>query len=223
MSRVKKWIPEPVKKPLRMVRDNLRRLRTTPLEALPNAPDLFGVYRFLAERPDVERRPGGWLYKGKVYPDYLTVGGASCAIFRTALRHCRGRGIDVGAGLWPLPGATPVDVWRGPGAGKTIGEFAAGSLDFLFSSHCLEHIENWRAALAEWVSKVRPGGTVFLYLPHPECAIWERGSPFVGDEHKWSPTPEIVATAMKELECEVIERDDGPDGMYSFYVCGKKK
>lgn len=222
MSRVKKLIPEPVKKPLRKMREKLRRMATPPLETLPNAPDLFGVYRWLAEHPEVERRPGGWFYKGKLYPDYLTVGGASCAIFRVAQKHCRGRGIDVGAGLWPLPGATPVDIWRGPGAGKTVDDFASESLDFLFSSHCLEHIENWRAALAEWVGKVKPGGIVFLYLPHPECGIWERGSPFVGDEHKWSPTPTVIEGALQELGCAVLEKDAGPDAMYSFYVCARK-
>ena len=222
MSQVKKLIPENIKKPLRKAREKLRRMSTAPLETLPNAPDLFGVYRWLAEQKEVERRPGGWFYKGKLYPDYLTVGGASCAIFRVAQKHCQGRGVDIGAGLWPLPGATPVDIWRGPGAGNTIGEFAMDSLDFVFSSHCLEHIENWRPTLAEWVSKVKPGGIVFLYLPHPECGIWERGSPFVGDEHQWSPTPPIVENALQALACDVIERDEGPDAMYSFYICARK-
>lgn len=76
----------------------------------------------------LKRKHGGWLYKDKFYPDYLTVGGASHAIFREAQEFCRGRGIDVGAGLWALPGATPVDVWRGPGYGKTIWDFEMAHL-----------------------------------------------------------------------------------------------
>jgi hypothetical protein len=100
--------------PLQTVRMGLTRLKTKPLETLPGCPDLFLVYRDLLQNPEVRRRPGGWEYRGTFYPDYLTVGGAGHAIFREALKYCRGKGIDVGAGLWPLPGATPIDIWRGP-------------------------------------------------------------------------------------------------------------
>ena len=172
-----KLIPKPLK-------GMLRRLQTPSLQSLVNAPDLFHVYSFLNRHPDLKRSPGGWVYQGRFYPDYLTVGGASHAIFREALKVCQGKGIDVGAGLWPLPGAMPVDVWRGPGVARTVSDFEDYSLDYVFSSHCLEHISDWQPALAEWVRKLRIGGVIFLYLPHPECAIWHPGSPFVGDDHK---------------------------------------
>jgi len=200
----------------------LRRVLLPPLESLPNCPDLFKIYRYLNQHPALKRVPGGWAYKGKFYPDYLTVGGAACAIFRVALRYCKGKGVDIGAGYWPLPGAIPVDTERGPGVGRVISDFEDDSLDFIFSSHCLEHIENWRSALAEWVKKVKPGGVVFLYLPHPECEIWHPNSPFVGDGHKWVPTPKIVFETLKELGCHIVDRDEGPDAMMSFYVCARK-
>ncbi len=193
-----------------------------PLTSLPNAPDLFHVYHYLQRHPDLERGPGGWLYMGKFYPDYLTVGGAGHAIFREALKYCQGQGIDIGAGLWPLPGAIPVDVWRGPGMGRTILDFKDGSLDYVFSSHCLEHIENWQEAFSEWLKKLKPGGKVFLYLPHPHCAIWHPGSPFVQNGHKWIPTPEIIKRTFQEFGCEIEQFDDGPDAMHSFYVCGRR-
>lgn len=214
-------IPAALRAPLRSARDRLRGL-VRPLEELPDAPDLFRDYRHLVRHPDLERRPGGWVYKGAFYPDYLTVGGASHAIFDRATRVCIGSGIDVGAAYWPLPGAIPVDAERGPGAGRTVDEFADGSLDFVFSSHCLEHIDDWRAALAAWVRKVRPGGVVFLYLPHPECEIWHPGSPMVGDGHKWIPTPALLADALTSLGCEVTAREDAPDLMRSFHVVARK-
>lgn len=200
----------------------LGRLMIAPLESLPNSPDLFRIYRSLHQNTDLERRPGGWLYKGEFYPDYLTVGGASHAIFREGSKFCQGRGIDIGAGLWPLPNATPVDVEHGPGIGRSVSDFEEGSLDFVFSSHCLEHIENWQEALGEWVKKLKSSGILFLYLPHPSCEIWHPGSPFVGNGHKWVPTPEIVKQALQELGCEIIEFDDGPDAMQSFFVCGRR-
>ena len=137
------------------------RLIRPPLETLPNAPDLFAIYRHLHEHPDLERAPGGWNYRGEFYPDYLTVGGAGHAIFRTALKYCRGAGLDVGAGHWPLPGATPVDTQRGEGRLNAVEDFADASMDFVFSSHCLEHIEDWGAALKLWIHKLKPGGGAF--------------------------------------------------------------
>lgn len=218
-----RFLPAPVKKPLEGLREKLRRLTMTPLELLPNPPDLFYVYRYLYQHPDLERMAGGWLYRGRFYPDYLTVGGASYCIFREALKFCRGNGIDVGAGLWPLPWAIAVDALRGPGVGRAVSDFEDESLDYVFSSHYLEHIENWRKALGEWVRKLKPHGIIFLYLPHPECAIWYPGSPFVGDGHKWIPTSGIIKKTLRELKCEIIGYDDGPDAMQSFYVCGRNR
>lgn len=191
----------------------------TPLEQYPNAPDLFHAYRYWLSFPSVTRAPGGWEFEGRFYPDYLFVGGASFAIHRTATQHCIGQGIDIGAGLWPLPGATPVDVERGPGASRKLEDIANRSQDFVFSSHCLEHIAAWEDALRAWIAKLKPGGKLFLYLPHPTCAIWRPGSPFVGDGHKWAPTPEIVKTALNRLGGRVVACDDGPDAMQSFFVC----
>jgi SAM-dependent methyltransferase len=101
-------------------------------------------------------------------------------------------------------------------------EFADGSMDFVFSSHCLEHIEDWQAALDEWTQKVRAGGHLFLYLPHPDCAIWRPGSPFVGKGHKWSPTPTVIKEAVTDRGFTIVASDDGPDAMQSFFVCGQR-
>lgn len=205
------------------LRNIAKRLLASPLESLPDSPDLFRVYRYLCDHPDLERKPGGWLYKGGFYPDYLTVGGAGAAIFDLALDCCRGKGIDVGAGFWPLPGAIAVDPCRGPGRNRALSDFEEGSLDYIFSSHCLEHIENWQEALAEWLDKLVPEGILFLYLPHPACAIWHPGSPFVGNGHKWIPTPDRIKSELSELDCYVFRSDDGPDAMRSFYVCARKR
>jgi SAM-dependent methyltransferase len=192
-----------------------------PLEQYPNAPDLFHAYRAWLSYPSVQREPGGWRFEERFYPDYLFVGGASFAIRRTALKLCRGTGLDIGAGLWPLPGAIAVDLERGPGAGRALADFPAQSQDFVFSSHCLEHISAWEAALREWVGKLKPGGRLFLYLPHPTCGIWRPGSPFVGDGHKWAPTPEVIKASVLQLGGRILAHDDGPDPMESFFVCAE--
>ena len=43
-------------------------------------------------------------YRGKLYPAHLNEGNAQSFIREKALVYCRGKGIDVGASEWPLPG-----------------------------------------------------------------------------------------------------------------------
>lgn len=219
-NKIIKWVMKYIP---RRIKGILRSLITPRLEHLPNSPELFRGYYYLFKHPDLERKQGGWVYRGKFYPDYLTIGSASHAIFPIAIGFCRGHGVDIGAGFWPLPESMPVDSYRGPGMERTVADFDDNSLDYVFSSHCLEHIENWQEALSEWIRKLKPGGIIFLYLPHPDCEIWHPGSPFVGDGHKWIPYPEIIKKAVKQFYCEIVAFDDGPDAMQSFYVCGRKQ
>ena len=150
------------------------------------------------------------------------VGGAINGIKRLAQQMCQGDGIDVGAGLWPLEGAKAVDIWRGAGKVRHIDSIPPESQDFVFSSHCLEHIERWEEALDNWIGKLKPGGLLFLYLPHPECAIWNPGSPFVGDGHKWQPEPEQMDRHLTCKGMAIVSQDAGPDVMMSFYIMATK-
>jgi SAM-dependent methyltransferase len=191
------------------------------LEELPDAPALFHTYRSLLATGHT-RAKGGWIFDGEFYPDYLTVGGNSRAIQRTALRFCQGHGLDVGASYWPLPGSMPIDNELGPGLENAIEDVAPGSQDYVFSSHCLEHIPDWEAALDEWISKIRPGGVLFLYLPHPACKLWQKSNPQMANIHAWIPTFDVVAGALAARGLTVIEKDEGPDHFFSFFVCARK-
>jgi hypothetical protein len=191
------------------------------LEEMPNAPGLFQTYRDLIATGH-ERVEGGWKYQGKFYPDYLTVGGAVFGILPKAQEFCQGRGLDVGGGLWPFPGSTPIDTASGPGTANKLSDIPDGSQDYVFSSHTLEHIADWRDALAVWVAKVKPGGILFLYLPHPECGLWRKENPFMAQHHAWIPTPEVVRDAVEKSGFTILSSNDKPDLMYSFHVCGKK-
>jgi SAM-dependent methyltransferase len=191
------------------------------LEEMPDCPALFHIYRTLLLTGH-KRAPGGWIYENEFYPDYLTVGGNTFAIRRIALKYCKGQGIDIGAAYWPLPGSTPIDTEQGPGTANRLEDVHAESQDYVFSSHCLEHVEDWESALDVWISKLKPAGILFLYLPHPSCKLWHVSNPFMSGIHKWAPDPVTVRNALINRGLEVVEEDEGPDHFYSFYICAKK-
>lgn len=143
-------------------------------------------------------------YKGKRYPDYLRRGNGMQFIAPTALKFCQGRGLDVGCGKWPLPGAQPVDIgWRADAYHLPEGD----NLDFIFSSHCLEHLDDPVRAIEEWRKRLRPGGVLFLYLPHPDMEYWR---PENNRKHRHLFWPSDVAAMLATLGFEDIlhgERD----------------
>jgi len=42
----------------------------------------------------------------------------------------------------------------------------------MYSSHCLEHVDNWTNILEYWISKLKTNGILFLYLPDFSQKYW---------------------------------------------------
>lgn len=160
-------------------------------------------------------------YQGELYPDYLNQGDACQFITEKALTFCRGNGIDIGADKWPLPGAIPIQNEPHLNAYRLDG-YRDNSLDYVFSSHCLEHLERWEKALLLWISKLKPGGILFLYLPHESMKLWNPGEPWVGSCHKWKPKHEILIPFLTENGMDVMEYDSYRDKYWSFYIVCKR-
>jgi ADP-heptose:LPS heptosyltransferase/predicted SAM-dependent methyltransferase len=105
--------------------------------------------------------------------------------------------------------------------------FADGAFDTVFSSHTLEHIEDYRAALAEWWRLVALGGHLVLYLPHRD--LYPRiGQPGGNPDHKHDFLPQDIVEAMRELAvCDGFDlrenqvRDAGRE--YSFFQVYRKR
>lgn len=124
---------------------------------------------------------------------FSTIGFAAEHIHSTALKLCQGKGFDIGCGKkeWVLPGAFGVDPIT------FESEYHAMNLpvlneevDYIFSSHCLEHLENpWPDVLNYWGSKIKKGGNIFLYLPH-YASRYHR--PWNNRKHKHVLTAEII-------------------------------
>ena len=151
-------------------------------------------------------------YKGRLYPDYLKTGNASQHIAATAAHFCQGVGLDVGANKWALPGATPIDSLTG---GDAMA-LPAGEFDYVFSSHCLEHIPDTREALIHWKSRIKRGGVLFLYLPHPDMRYW---SPANCRKHLHTFHPQDVADMLTDLGFVNVIRSER-DLAWSFAVVG---
>lgn len=155
-------------------------------------------------------------YRGALYPDYLKHGNACRFIAPAALEFCQGEGYDIGAGPWPLPGAVPIDIANGNR--EHAMSLPAKLVDFIFSSHMLEHLENPVAALEHWKSRLRSGGVLFLYLPHREMTYW---LPQNNRKHLHTWRPEEMQTLIEDIgfiRCIRSERDL----YWSFAVVGFK-
>ena len=84
----------------------------------------------------------------------------------------RGQGIDIGCGPDPvLPGVRRFDLEDGDAnfASRHVQE----QFDFVYSSHCLEHMHDPRATILDWWKMVRPGG--YLYILVPDEDLYEQG------------------------------------------------
>lgn len=119
------------------------------------------------------------------------------------LKYMWGNGLDVGfAGYEPnvvsiLSGAIGVDVNYPGYDGKTL-PFPDNSQQFVYSSHCLEHISDYRSTIQEWFRIVKPGGYIITVVPHKYLYEKKENLPsqFNGD-HKRFYTP---ASLLQEFE-----------------------
>jgi ADP-heptose:LPS heptosyltransferase/predicted SAM-dependent methyltransferase len=103
--------------------------------------------------------------------------------------------------------------------------FGDDAFDAVFSSHTLEHIDDTKAALAEWWRLVRPGGHLVLYLPHRDLYP-NVGQPGANPDHRHDFVPDDIVDAMEEVapDWTLLEnqtRDGGRE--YSFLLVFRKE
>lgn len=155
-------------------------------------------------------------YKGNLYPDYLKKGNMQKFIQPIALEFCQGDGLDIGGTPeWALPGAKIVNPAYNELNALNIPE---GEYDFIFSSHCLEHVHDYVGCLKYWIENIKTDGHLFLYLPHPDMEYW---LPQNCNKHYHSFYP----NQMKKLVFDLGLRDvlvSERDLNWSFSIVGKK-
>lgn len=158
-------------------------------------------------------------YNNKEYPLHQAIGNAAQFAIPFAKYYCKGIGYDVGCMKkeWAFPNAIPIDKSFGDGFHATNFPLQE-NVDYIFSSHCLEHIPEWIEVLEYWYDHLKNGGVIFLYLPHYDQEYWR---PWNNRKHVNIFTPEIIKNWMEHKGFEKIfwgERDLN----HSFIIVGEK-
>ena len=157
-------------------------------------------------------------YKKNWYPKFQTEGNASQFAIPFAKHVCSGVGYDIGCMKpeWAFPGATPIDLdFDDPWDADNLPPV---QVDYIFSSHCLEHVPDWVATMDYWYDNLKKEGTLFLYLPDFSQVYWR---PWNNRKHKHVFTPKIIETYMFERGYENIFVS-GIDLNNSFMAMGDK-
>ena len=128
-------------------------------------------------------------HEGNIYPALQSNGNAARFIMPFAKELLEGGGYDIGCSNkdWAFPGAVPIDLAFGDKWDAM--NLPDGEVDYIFSSHCLEHIPDWVGALDYWSTKLKSGGVLFLYLPHYSQTYWR---PWNNRQHVNILTPQYL-------------------------------
>ena len=184
---------------------------------------IYDFYYFLFENFDSRVLATDYkTYKAfKYYPDFQKHGNAIDNVKFLAQKYCQGKGADIGSGVWGLIGegleAKPIEN-NDENAYNIIEDDC--SLDFIFSSHLLEHLDEPLKALHHWDNKLKENGILFLYLPHPASQMWNKENLKF---HIWNPDPLYLEKTLINMNFSIEYITYLPDGYNSFVVVAKKK
>ncbi len=157
----------------------------------------------------------------KVDPDYdneileqiFRVRRETSNIFPITKDYCVGSGVDFGCESDPHPFAQrlvdmnpEVENLYGTTHSVHIRDINAGfpdweddSLDFAYTSHCIEHLRNPINFIKECTRIVRPGGNIVIVGPHEDW-YWPVGHPDANPDHSkynWSLSPRKIVKWFK--------------------------
>jgi SAM-dependent methyltransferase len=148
------------------------------------------------------------------YLSFQAEGNAAQFIIPFAKKLCIGTGYDIGYSKeeWKLPAAIGIDIEDGKGF--DANHLPEGQVDYIFSSHCLEHVENWVDTLDYWLSHIKKGGVLFLYLPDFSQTYWR---PWNNKKHRAIMNPDYICAFLESKGCTSIFRS-GIDLNNSFTI-----
>ena len=158
-------------------------------------------------------------------------------------KYCRGKGLDIGYG-----GNLLSRNCRGWDFEHGDAQYLLGlkdaTFDFVYSSHCLEHMVDVQVALRNWWRVLKSGGHLILFVPHRDLYERKKTLPshwnldhkrfFLVDKDDPPDTVGIMPLIQRTFsnseiiyakECSGgygVNRDGYPEGEYSIEVVVKK-
>jgi len=158
------------------------------------------------------------IYKNNIYPKFQSVGNASQFAIPFAKHVCNGIGYDIGCMKedWSFPGSIPIDISFENGFSAL--KLPEKNVDYIFSSHCLEHIQNWVDVMDYWFETLKTGGVLFLYLPDFSQVYWR---PWNNRKHLNIFSPQIIEEYMIDKGYKNIFKSS-VDLNNSFMIFGEK-
>lgn len=111
-------------------------------------------------------------------------------------KYFKGNGIDVGCGNDPIarytqmfPLITSMKNWDvADGDAQYLETVPDDAYDFLHASHSLEHMQDPRIALSNWIGVVKPGGYLIITVPDEDLYEHMHWPSRYSNEHYWSFT-----------------------------------
>lgn len=159
-------------------------------------------------------------HQGNLYQHHESIGNAMQWILPLAKYYCKGVGLDLGYYKedWKFPGAIGVDPAIDYRYDAMCLPPSFDEYDFIVTSHMLEHVkENWNIVLDYWLSKIKIGGILFMYLPHKSQTYWHPSS---NRKHVHSFDGSEIGDYLRSLGHKVFV--GGCDHNHSFVVICEK-
>jgi SAM-dependent methyltransferase len=137
-------------------------------------------------------------FKGAQYPAFQSTGNAARFIKPFADEFLKDKkvGLDIGCMKpdWAYPGAIMIDLTiDDPYDAYNLPKI--DNLEYIFSSHCLEHLPDWVGALNLWKESLASNGILFLYLPHYSQEYWR---PWHNRKHYHAFTNDLLSDYFKD-------------------------
>lgn len=156
---------------------------------------------------------------------------------RFATRYLVGDGIDIGSGDDPLllyheffPLMRSCKPWDLPdGDAELLATVDDNIYDFVYSSHCLEHLHDPHVAINNWLRVLKPGGHMICTIPDED--LYEQGvfpSTFNSDhkntftifkKNSWSPKSVNVLDLISQCKYDIdVKKIELLDATYRYKI-----
>ena len=141
-------------------------------------------------------------------------------------KYMKGDGLDIGyGGDLVVPNARGWDLEDGDA--QDLASIANESFDFVYSSHCLEHMRDPVVSLLNWWRVLKPGGYLIFAIPDEdlyEHGIWpsvynpDHKNTFTVDKDKtWSPVGYNVTDILAKLPSRKVISIRTTDEGYDYH------